>query len=76
LKKNFSAILETFIREIDFQNHEISLKALKKLVKLAELLRVNPNLLPLLINGIDEETKFEDWFIKKLCASCLINLNK
>jgi len=74
LKKNFSAILETFIREIDFQNHEITLKALKKLVKLAELLRVNPNLLPLLINGIDSETKFEDWFIKKLCASCLINL--
>ena len=76
LKQNFSAILGAFIKEIDFQDPKISLKALKKLSKLAELTRVNTTLLPLLITWIDEGTKFEDWFIKKLCASCLVNTHR
>lgn len=73
LKQNFSAILGAFLKEIDYSDHEISLKALKKFSKLAELMRVNKSLLPLLITGIDEGTKFEDWFIRKLCASCLVD---
>ena len=63
LKQNFSAIFGSFLQEIKHPNIDVTLNALKKFSKLAELIRVNPTLLPLLISCLNQDTKFEDWFI-------------
>jgi hypothetical protein len=71
LRQTFSALYAGFLKSIDFSSQDISSKALKKFNKFAEQIRVNPSLMPLLII-MPDNTFFEDWFIQKLCSSCLI----